>query len=265
LKIFYFVPLFFLASIFFGMIGIGGGVLYTPLQIFLGIPVHNAVATSLFIIVFSATSATVVYAKNRKIDLKLALILETATAIGAFTAGYLSKYVPERFIVVLFSIVLFTVAIMMIRGSVFRTQSKKLYPKYLILWHREFMGEKYTVPLLLAIPISVVAGSVASLCGIAGGTVKVPLMVLLFGVPMDIAIGTSTFMIAVTALSGLLGHAISGHFQIWAVPLGLSVLIGGNIGARIAIKTSKGKLRKIFGYFLLFVSLTMLFRTFFHK
>jgi uncharacterized membrane protein YfcA len=47
--------------------------------------------------------------------------------------------------------------------------------------------------------------------GITGGIIKLPIMVLLCGVPMDIAVATSTVMVAVTALSGLTGHALNGQ------------------------------------------------------
>jgi uncharacterized membrane protein YfcA len=64
----------------------------------------------------------------------------------------------------------------------------------------------------LVIPVMLLVGMLTSMVGIGGGVLEVPLMVLLFGVPMSIAVGSSAFMVRLTATAGLLGHASVGHF-----------------------------------------------------
>jgi len=244
------------------MLGLGGGVLYTPLQLYvLNLPVQKAVANSLFIIMFASASAVSVYTKNRRIDYALGLILEVSTALGAFTAGYLSAYVPESVIVFILGVVLLFVSYLMIRG--WTPQKREVRHWKVLSLKRHFNGRDYEVPMLMAVPLTFLAGSVSGLCGIAGGTIKVPLMVLLLDIPMDIAVATSSFMIGITSFFGLMGHVAHGHLQ-WkiAVPLALSVIIGGNIGARIAVRTSTRRLKQVFGWFLLIVSLSMFWRAF---
>jgi len=74
-------------------------------------------------------------------------------------------------------------------------------------------------------------------------------MVLACGVPMRIAIGTSSAMVAATALMGFLGHAARGDFNpAWMIPLAVAAVMGGLLGAKFSIKTRPEKLKQIFVY-----------------
>jgi uncharacterized membrane protein YfcA len=116
-------------------------------------------------------------------------------------------------------------------------------------WHRKFGDQEYIVNLWLTIPITAAVGLAAGALGISGGSFKVPLMVLLCGVPMHIAVGTSSAMVAVTALMGFAGHATNGHFdEGWAVPIACVAVLGGIIGGKFAMKTKPSKLKKVFAY-----------------
>lgn len=82
-----------------------------------------------------------------------------------------------------------------------------------------------------------------------GGSFKVPLTVLVCGVPMRIAVGTSSAMVAATALMGFLGHTISGDFNpLWAILLAIVAVLGGLLGGRLSIKTNPENLKRIFAY-----------------
>jgi uncharacterized membrane protein YfcA len=77
------------------------------------------------------------------------------------------------------------------------------------------------------------------------------MMVLLFGVPMNIAVGSSAFMVGVTASGGFLGHVMAGHVD-WKVALALApaIFLGSQIGARWSVNIDKNKMKAYFGYFL---------------
>jgi len=96
---------------------------------------------------------------------------------------------------------------------------------------------------------------------VGGGILNVPLMVLFLGIPMDIAVGSSAFMVGLTSAGGFIGHVISGHWD-WKLSLILSiaVFIGGQIGARISIRANKQKLKVAFGWFLLAIAASMLLK-----
>ena len=73
-------------------------------------------------------------------------------------------------------------------------------------WSRKIGEEVYSVNIIAGLPLSALSGLMAGLLGIGGGVIKIPLMVLLLGVPMKTAVGTSCFMVGVTALFGFWGH-----------------------------------------------------------
>jgi uncharacterized protein len=72
-------------------------------------------------------------------------------------------------------------------------------------------------------------------------------MVMLCGIPMEIAIGTSSAMVTATALIGFLGHSINGQFDPQlAIPLAIVAIIGGVLGSKYAIKSKPKNLKNIF-------------------
>ena len=101
----------------------------------------------------------------------------------------------------------------------------------------------------MALPITAATGWIAGMVGISGGAFKVPLMVLACGVPMRVAVGTSSAMIAVTALMGLLGHSAAGDFDAaWVIPASLAAFTGGLAGGTVSLKTKSKNLQRIFAY-----------------
>lgn len=116
-------------------------------------------------------------------------------------------------------------------------------------WHVESGNESFVVNLWLALPVSMLTGFGSGMVGVSGGSFLVPLMVLACGVPMYIAVGTATTMIAATALMGFLGHAIQGDFNpSWAVPLAFITILGGILGGKFALKTKPKRLKQLFAY-----------------
>jgi len=247
----------FLIAIIFSMLGQGGGTLYTPVQVLFGIDFHTAATSSLFLIMVASLSATLVFRKAKKIDWSLAVVLETVTTLGAFIGGFISGNISGQNLSWFFSALVAFAAIFMIHE--FKPQSNPLpNHKYWFHWSRQFNQQHYAVNLLLALPVSFFAGLSSGLVGVGGGILKVPLMVLLLGIPMDIAVGSSALMVGLTATGGFAGHLAAGHWD-WktSLILGIAVFIGGQIGARKALTIDKKKMKKLFGWFLLGIALLM--------
>jgi len=250
----------FLIAIVFSVLGQGGGTLYTPVQVLFGIDFHTAATSSLFLIMVASLSATLVFRKAKKIDWSLALVLESVTTIGGFIGGFISGNISGQNLSWFFSALVAFAAIFMIHE--FKQESKPLpAKKYWFHWTRQFNQQHYAVNLLLALPISFVAGLSSGLVGVGGGILKVPLMVLLLGIPMDIAVGSSALMVGITAAGGFAGHLAAGHWD-WKISLilGVAVFIGGQIGARKALSIDKKKMKKLFGWFLLGIALLMVLK-----
>jgi uncharacterized membrane protein YfcA len=248
----------FVAALF----GQGGGVLYTPLQLWNGVDFHTAAPISLFLILIISISSTLVFRKAHQVDWGTALAMETPTTLGAFIGGLLSKYISSQALGLILSVLLLTAGWFMLHPpkETIRRQITTHPSRW--IWQRSVHGEIYQLDLRLMVPVMMTVGLLTSMVGIGGGALKVPLMVLLFGIPMPIAIGSSAFMVGLTAAAGLLGHISAGGVD-WtaALLLAIPVFIGGQIGSRLSIHLNAQYLEKWFGVFVLLIAFISMFRT----
>lgn len=246
-------------SIVFTMLGIGGGFLYVPILLSCGIDFHIASTTSLVMLTTAQISALYIFFKSDLVDLRLALMLELPTMIGAFTGGMLSEHFNVSLLIVMFSCALFMASYFMMQDRVQLEGAgtgMRLRPWEL---QHEFRGHTYSVNMMLASPMMFGVGFIGGLLGLAGGWLKVPIMVMLFNVPMKIAIATSSLMVPLTGFSGFLGHSVIGHFDPkLAICLSVVTVIGAQIGSRISIRTQNNLLRFIFAFVLSLVGLWMI-------
>jgi uncharacterized membrane protein YfcA len=258
-KLLLLAAIFLLISMLFSMIGMGGGILYVPILLFAGYSMKIAPGISLILIMSTSLAALFHFQKNRKVDWKLALVIDPPTDIMAFIGGYFSTLIPEAALQGLLAAILLLASALMIKNrttsSVYQRPTKAWY------WHRHFDGVDYSVNLPLVLTATAAIGVLVGMLGLTGGLIKLPIMVLLCGVPMDIAIATSTIMVALTAFSGLIGHAMQGNVD-WrtGLTLALAAVIGGLIGSRISLKTDKTKLKRVFGFIVLLIALQIIYK-----
>ncbi|MCD6499577.1 MAG: sulfite exporter TauE/SafE family protein [Deltaproteobacteria bacterium] len=254
--------IFLAVSGFFSMVGLGGGILYVPILLFAGYSLNHAPGISLMLIAATSAAASITFWRNDKVDWRLALVIDPPTDVMAFVGGYFSAQVPKGVLRILLASILILAGWLMFRKKgrgVIKPSGSRWW-----VWHRRFGDETYQVNLPLVLIASGSIGLLSGLLGIAGGVVKLPIMVLLCGVPMDVAVATSTVMIGVTALSGLVGHQIQGNV-LWNVGFILSgvAVVGGLIGSRISLSVDKARLKRIFALVLWFVAARFLVQTFF--
>jgi uncharacterized membrane protein YfcA len=111
-----------------------------------------------------------------------------------------------------------------------------------------FGGGMLRIVLAALLAAFALTGYVTGMVGISGGSFKVPLMVLLCGVTMRVAVGTSSAMVAATALMGFIGHAAGGDVGgSWLVPVLAAVAAGGGLlGGTASLKTKPERLKPLF-------------------
>jgi uncharacterized membrane protein YfcA len=247
-------------ALVFSMLGQGGGALYTPLQVWFGVNFHQAATTSLFLIMITSASASLVFRKARKIDVALALLLESVTAVGGFTGGLGSAWFSGATLSIVFAVVIAAAAMFMIRPMKERLPCANGAGGF-FSWKRTLGDQTYCVNLALALPLSFGAGILSGMIGVGGGLIKVPIMVLALGIPMDIAVGSSALMVGLTAGGGFAGHLLNGHWD-WKISLilAVAVFIGGQFGSRLTVKIDKRRLKMGFGWFLLVIAATMVLK-----
>ncbi|MGH8936437.1 MAG: sulfite exporter TauE/SafE family protein [Acidimicrobiia bacterium] len=112
---------------------------------------------------------------------------------------------------------------------------------------------------LAGILIGLVSGFASGLAGIGGGVVIVPALVLLLAVPQHLAQGTALAVIVPTALMGTITHVRNRYVLVkGAAVLGLTGIVGAQLGARLALSIEADRLRALFGVFLLVVGFRMI-------
>jgi uncharacterized membrane protein YfcA len=250
---------FLTVSAVFSMFGQGGGAFYVPMLLALSVPMYVAATTSQVLIMVVSLSSMLVFAKARTVDWRLVLLIEPPTNVGAFFGGYLSPYFPAGFAKLCFAGVLLIGAYYMYRPPKAAVEAPSGQDHWW-LWHSTGLATPYTINALVLVPIMLLAGFVAGMLGVGGGLLKVPAVVVLGGVPMSIAVGSSSLMIGVTALTGFVGHLLRGHFDLWlTVVLAGGVLIGSQIGPRVAIKTNQSQLKKYFSLLLALIAIWLVY------
>jgi uncharacterized protein len=250
-------------SVFMSMTGKGGGNFYVLSMLLFGVSMHEAAPASQLIMLGTSTAAMLIFNKNKTVDWKLALIIDPPTDIMAFVGGYLAGYIQGLTLKIIFASLLITVSIAMF----IKVKDKKTYQvKKFGYWNRTYGGYEYSVNLWITLPLTAAVGLFAGATGISGGAFKIPIMVMLCGIPMEIAIGTSSAMVAVTALMGFVGHSFHGHVDFaLALPLTALAIAGGLIGGKFALKTKPVNLKYIFALTNLVAGIFMLLSIFISK
>ena len=133
-----------------------------PIQLFFGTSFHTAAATTLFLVMVTSLSSTLVFHQAGTIDWPMALALESTTTIGGFFGGLQSAHFSGRFLTYLFSAVIAFAAVFMVRPFRPRESTGRRFA-----WRRTIGGETYSVNLALALPISLIAGVVSGLIGVS--------------------------------------------------------------------------------------------------
>ncbi len=238
------IVFFFLATLS-AMLGVGGGILYVPTLVLFGQEMHWSVTASLAVIFVGSTSAASVYVWRKEPDLPLAFVLELPTMAMSFLGGMVSDHTPSRLLQSVLGLVL-------LGASYSMWKNKRLFHASVRgdrrgTWTRRKGGDTYHVWLPMVLPATAAVGFLSGLVGVTGGFLKVPLMVLLCGVPMRRAVATSAVMVVFTAAAGLGGH-VTQHSMDWLpiLPLALAVLVGGQVGSRFVHKVESRTLRHVF-------------------
>jgi uncharacterized protein len=226
------VILGFFAGLLGALTGIGGGVLLTPiLALHFGIPIRQAIGTSLVAVITTSAASSSVHLQRHTTDIRLGMTLELATALGAAVMAYLVGYFNRNALEGLFAgFLLYSAITILVKGGKFKpdepapaaVDGQVVIPPY----------EPKRYPLGLG--ASLVAGALSGLLGIGGGPIKVPVMYLFMNVPLMVATATSNFMIGVTAAASAIVYYRRGDILVEdAAPLAVGVFLGSLLGARL--------------------------------
>lgn len=241
------------AGLFGSLLGLGGGLLIIPvLTLGFDLPIREAVGVSLVCVIVTSGTSAAVYLRRRTADLRLASMLELATATGAVAGGFVAFVLDERLLAGLFAALLVYVALTMARSRPAAegdTDATETAPDGPI----EGLGRGAAAGLG--------AGVVSALLGIGGGVILVPVMHLVMRVPLRVATATSNLMIGVTASASAVVYVLRGSVAPLVVgPTAVGVFLGASLGARVIGRIDVRVLRLLFVAVLLYLAVQMVLR-----
>ncbi|MGP1371568.1 MAG: sulfite exporter TauE/SafE family protein [Almyronema sp.] len=231
-----------------GLIGGGGSILAVPVLVYvLGLSPKAAIAMSLVTVGTVSLIGAIPHWRQGNVDLKIAAIFAPAAMVGAYAGARLAglPWVSETFQLICFGLVMVLASLLMIRQHQPARSALKPSQNH---W--------------LAIPIEGLGvGLLTGFVGVGGGFAIIPALVLLGGVPMKTAIGTSLLIIAVKSATGFLGYlnqvTLDGALL---VSFTLAASFGTLLGAYLNRFIDAKHLQKGFGYFVLAVAAFVLWR-----
>jgi uncharacterized membrane protein YfcA len=102
-------------------------------------------------------------------------------------------------------------------------------------------------------------GIISGIFGAGGGIMFLLTLIVLLKYPLHKAVGTSTLMMTLTALSGAIGYALNGYVSPLAfILVGAGSIVGGRIGAVYANKVPEASLSKIIGIVFIALGIIMI-------
>jgi uncharacterized membrane protein YfcA len=230
----------FFAGLLGAITGIGGGVLLTPiLALHFGVPIRQAIGTSLVAVITTSAASSSVHLQRHTTDIRLGMTLELATALGAAVMAYLVGYFNRNALEGLFAGFLLYSAITILtkerKGEPVGDESSPGSHEISIGSHEISIPPYEPKRYPLGLAASLVAGALSGLLGIGGGPIKVPVMYIFMKVPLMVATATSNFMIGVTAAASAIVYYRRGDILVqYAAPLAVGVFVGSLLGARMA-------------------------------
>ncbi|HMO81897.1 MAG TPA: sulfite exporter TauE/SafE family protein [Pyrinomonadaceae bacterium] len=247
-----------------GLIGAGGSILTVPVLVYMaGVDPVLATAYSLFVVGSTALVGGVQNTFRRLVDIKTAILFGIPSIVAVYsTRAWILPSIPAELslwslavskgtgILLLFAALMVATSLSMIRGPGKANE--------LLEAGKTTHSHHYGLVLLEGIGVGVLTG----LVGAGGGFLIIPALVLLAGLEMKVAIGTSLFIIAMKSLLGFTGDIHAGVEIDWPFLLlfTASSVSGIFIGTWLTKFIDGYRLKRGFGWFVLVMGIYMIFR-----
>ena len=230
------------AGILAGFLGIGGGTILVPLQVSLGIPPVQAVATSNLSIVMTSMAGSVQNWRMSLLDLKRVIWLGIPALLTAQVGASIASRMPSYLLLAAFGVLLL--------ANTYLVELRKTVVTQALETEFSPAAQVRMSPWLARLLTGGAAGLLAGLFGIGGGVIMVPMQILLLKETIKVAIQTSLGAIVITAVAATASHAgLSDwiwnglgfgdgtiHRNVRWIP-GLILGTGGLIGVQISTRT----------------------------
>jgi uncharacterized membrane protein YfcA len=247
--------------------GLGGGVVIVPLlTLVFGVDIRYAVGASLVSVIATSSGAATAYVREGFSNIRLGMLLEIATTLGATGGAILATAVAPRAIAVVFGGVLILSVYSSVKGPgpdrpeappdrlATRLRLHGSYPA------RDGERSYHVRNVPIGFGLMGVAGLLSGLLGIGSGALKVLAMDQAMRLPFKVSTTTSNFMIGVTAAASAGVYLNRGYIDPGlSMPTMLGVLVGSLAGTRVLARARTKALRWVFAAVILILGLEMIY------
>ena len=256
-----------LAGFLGSLTGLGGGVVLVPLLVLgFGVDIRYAAGASLISVIATSSGAAAAYVREGFTNIRIGMLLEVATTLGALSGASMAAHIPTRAIALIFGAVLLYSAF----GSTRPRPAPDADEAPDRLATRLRLDSSYPGPSgpqpyhVRRVPagfgLMYIAGVLSGLLGIGSGAAKVIAMDRAMRLPFKVSTTTSNFMIGVTAAAGAGVYLNRGYIDPGlAMPVMLGVLPGALLGARFLSGAQSRSLRIVFAIVVLMLGVEMIY------
>lgn len=235
------------------LVGVGGGFFMVPYFTLVGgFSPARAVGTSLGAIVFNAVSGSVRWTIQRRVDWAVAGAFALATLPGTWFGREAGRGLNTSSFAIAFAgvVALAAAALLFVRPAPGDSTRLAWFRRGLRRDFVDAFGERhqYSVNLVFGVAVSLGVGFLSALFGVGGGFLHVPVMVVLYGMPVHLAVATSQVILAVTAGAGAVAYALPPDPAIdygTMLAVGLGAAVGAQLGAFVAPRMAAQKLKVV--------------------
>lgn len=236
-----------------GLFGVGGGFLLTPALMMLGIPPTVATASGSCQIVATSSSGVAAHFRLGNVDVKMGSLLLFGGLAGAVIGvqaikelrilGEANLAITLTYIVVLGSLgsYMFFQSLRTLRRGAVLTQTEGTQKKWSLVLSRlpcqlDFPRSRVRHSILIPLILATLLGILATIMGVGGGFIMLPMMVYLLGMPAHVAVGTSLFQILFSSAGITYMQAATNHTVdlLLVLPAAASSAVGAQVGARLS-------------------------------
>lgn len=259
----------FSAAFVGSIVGLGGGVILVPILLVLhdllpkfewATPQH-IVGISLIVMIFTGLSSSYTYYKTNRIDFKSGFLFIIASVPGGIIGSWTNQFFdPERFSIYLGILMLGMFCLFFTSRSSEPTIKEK---RWQINRTAELYQQTYTYQfsIIAGFTAAWIVGMLSGMFGIGGGSLMVPIMVLIFRFPAHMATATSMFMILFTSISSSVAHIMLGHVMweyVWLFIPG--AWFGGILGAKVNQQMKNSTVEFLLRALLLIISIRLIWQ-----
>jgi uncharacterized membrane protein YfcA len=245
-----------LVGLAIGLLGGGGSILSLPVLVYVGgIDAKIAIPMGLVIVGATSIAAMVPHAMAGNVRWRTGFTFGVASMVGAYLGGVAARWFSGGTLLALFAVLMTVSALAMLSGQrpkAAETHRVSLAPKSLSPGAKGGSKLSPRAKAALVVVEGFVVGCLTGLVGAGGGFLIVPTLVVLGGLSMRSAIGTSVLIISMKSFAGAAGHL--AHVDLpWSLTAGFTAIaiVASWFGAKLTNRVPHAQLRRGFGVFVL--------------